>query len=114
MGHASFAIGNCNCFGFREGRGLTERQSYAGTAEGLGPASCQGAMGREDEAGTELCGHGRAHRMAAERFCPSWRPAARMKIPIRNYLAAVLPGIADVSIQRLAQLTPSAWAALQQ
>jgi hypothetical protein len=54
MGHASFAIGNCNCFGFREGRGLTERQSYAGTAEGLGPASCQGAMGREDEAGTEV------------------------------------------------------------
>jgi len=38
----------------------------------------------------------------------------RMKIPIRGYLAAVLPGIADVSIQRLAHLTPSAWAARQQ
>ena len=35
----------------------------------------------------------------------------RIKIPIRDYLAAVLPGIADVSIQRLAGLTPSAWAA---
>ena len=35
----------------------------------------------------------------------------RMKIPIRDYLAAVLPGIADVSIQRLADLTPAAWAA---
>jgi len=35
----------------------------------------------------------------------------RMKIPIRDYLAAVLPGLADVSIQRLAELTPSAWAA---
>ena len=37
----------------------------------------------------------------------------RMKIPIREYLAAVLPGIADVSIQRLADLTPAAWAAQQ-
>jgi transposase len=37
----------------------------------------------------------------------------RMKIPIRNYLAAVLPGIADVSIQRLPDLTPAAWAARQ-
>jgi len=35
----------------------------------------------------------------------------RLKIPIREYLAAVLPGLADISIQRLAGLTPSAWAA---
>ena len=38
----------------------------------------------------------------------------RVKIPIRDYLAAVLPGIADVSIQRLAHRTPAAWAARQQ
>jgi transposase len=38
----------------------------------------------------------------------------RMKIPIRGYLAAVLPGIADVSIKRLTDLTPAAWAARQQ
>jgi hypothetical protein len=38
----------------------------------------------------------------------------RLKIPIRDYLAAVLPGIADVSIQRLADLTPAAWAARKQ
>ena len=38
----------------------------------------------------------------------------RMKIPIRDYLAAILPAIADVSIQRLAGLTPAAWAARQQ
>lgn len=37
----------------------------------------------------------------------------RMKIPIRDYLAAILPGIADVSIQRLSALTPAAWAARQ-
>jgi len=35
----------------------------------------------------------------------------RLKIPIREYLAGVLPGLADLSIQRLAQLTPAAWAA---
>ena len=38
----------------------------------------------------------------------------RIKIPIRGYLAAVLPGIADASIHRLADLTPAAWAARQQ
>ena len=38
----------------------------------------------------------------------------QLKIPIRGYLAGVLSGIADVSIQRLADLTPSAWAAWQQ
>jgi transposase len=35
----------------------------------------------------------------------------RMKIPVREYLAAVLPGLNDVSIQRLAELTPKGWAA---
>jgi transposase len=35
----------------------------------------------------------------------------RLKIPAREYLAAVLPGLADISIQRLAELTPTAWAA---
>jgi transposase len=35
----------------------------------------------------------------------------RMQIPARDYLAAVLPGLADISIQRLAELTPTAWAA---
>ena len=30
---------------------------------------------------------------------------------IREYLAALLPGLADVRIQKLADLTPAAWAA---
>jgi transposase len=34
----------------------------------------------------------------------------RIKLPIRNYLAAVLPGLANRSVQRLDHLTPSAWA----
>jgi hypothetical protein len=34
----------------------------------------------------------------------------RIHIPVRDYLAAVLPGLANKSIHRLAQLTPTAWA----
>jgi transposase len=33
----------------------------------------------------------------------------RLKLPVRDYLAAVLPGLADRSIQRLPELTPAAW-----
>jgi transposase len=33
----------------------------------------------------------------------------RLKIPLREYLAAVLPGLANTSIQRLPGLTPTAW-----
>jgi hypothetical protein len=35
----------------------------------------------------------------------------RMKIPIREYLADVLPGLADRHVPRLAELTPTAWTA---
>jgi hypothetical protein len=34
----------------------------------------------------------------------------RLGIPVREYLAAILPGLADIYIQKLANLTPSAWA----
>jgi transposase len=34
----------------------------------------------------------------------------RLKFPVRDYLAAVLPGLADCPIQRLPELTPAAWA----
>ena len=34
-----------------------------------------------------------------------------LDIPAREYLAAVLPGMADIKIQKLADLTPAAWAA---
>ena len=34
----------------------------------------------------------------------------RMKIPARDYLGDILPGLANTSIQRLAKLTPTAWA----
>ena len=35
----------------------------------------------------------------------------RMKLSARDYLETILPGLGDVSIQRVAELTPSAWAA---
>jgi transposase len=35
----------------------------------------------------------------------------RLKIPVRDYLADILPGLANTSIQRVAQLTPAAWLA---
>ena len=35
----------------------------------------------------------------------------RLKIPVRKYLADILPGLADTPIQRVAALTPTAWAA---
>lgn len=35
----------------------------------------------------------------------------RISVSVREYLAAILPGLADVRIQKLAELTPAAWAA---
>jgi transposase len=35
----------------------------------------------------------------------------RLRISVRGYLAAVLPGLADLPVQRLLHLTPSAWLA---
>jgi hypothetical protein len=35
----------------------------------------------------------------------------RLNIPIRDYLADILPGVADTPLQCIAELTPAAWAA---
>lgn len=35
----------------------------------------------------------------------------RLKIPIRNYLADILPGLANASAHHIAEITPVAWAA---
>jgi transposase len=35
----------------------------------------------------------------------------RLKISARDYLSAVLPGLANVRVQRLPALTPTTWAA---
>ena len=35
----------------------------------------------------------------------------RLKLPVREYLASILPGLANLSIQRVGEYTPAAWAA---
>jgi hypothetical protein len=35
----------------------------------------------------------------------------RLNIPVRKYLGSVLPGLASFPINRIAELTPTAWAA---
>jgi hypothetical protein len=35
----------------------------------------------------------------------------RLKIPVRDYLADVLPGLANAPLQSIADITPAAWAA---
>jgi transposase len=35
----------------------------------------------------------------------------RLKLPVRDYLAAVLPGLADIPIRCLPDLTPAVWVA---
>jgi hypothetical protein len=34
-----------------------------------------------------------------------------LQIPIRDYLTAILPGLADLPVSRVAELTLTAWAA---
>jgi hypothetical protein len=35
----------------------------------------------------------------------------RLKLPVRNYLASILPGLADLPIRCLPDLTPAVWVA---
>jgi transposase len=35
----------------------------------------------------------------------------RLEIPVRDYLRSVLPGLADLPMNRIPELTPAAWAA---
>ena len=35
----------------------------------------------------------------------------RLKLPVREYLASILPGLAKLPVQRVGQYTPAAWAA---
>ncbi len=44
---------------------------------------------------------------------PSWKPANGSNIPVRDYLAQVLPRLANLPATKLDQLTPSAWQAAQ-
>ena len=35
----------------------------------------------------------------------------RLNIPVRHYLGSILPGLANFPVNRIAELTPTAWAA---
>jgi hypothetical protein len=37
--------------------------------------------------------------------------SCRLRIPVRDYLNEILPGLANRSIQQVADLTPAAWIA---
>ena len=38
-------------------------------------------------------------------------PPVVLEIPVREYLGSVLPGLADLTMHRVPELTPAAWAA---
>ena len=35
----------------------------------------------------------------------------RLKLPVREYLSSILPGLGNLPVQRVRQFTPAAWAA---
>jgi transposase len=35
----------------------------------------------------------------------------RLEVPVRGYFSTILPGLADLSIRRISELTPAAWLA---
>ncbi len=56
------------------------------------------------------------YRQPAGQTAYRCHPVRHRKLPpaprsVRDYLAAILPGLADMLIQRVAGLTPAAWAA---
>jgi len=65
------------------------------------------AVGRKNwiHAGSEQAGPKVAAILSVIESC------RRIKLPVREYLGSVLPGLANVPIQRVGELTPAAWAA---
>jgi hypothetical protein len=45
------------------------------------------------------------------RFLSIVETCRRHKIPLRDYLGSVLPGLANLPVNRVAELTPGAWLA---
>jgi hypothetical protein len=65
------------------------------------------ALGRGNwiHIGSEMAGPRVAAIISAIESC------RRLKIPVRDYLADILPGLANARLQSIADLTPAAWAA---
>jgi hypothetical protein len=94
-------------------------------------AEDRGTKATDARRGSAVSGGVCERRYAAERVLPqSWfelqhagspseeaailsvvESCRRLKIPVRRYLAATLPGLADLQIQHLPELTPAAWVA---
>jgi transposase len=54
-----------------------------------------------------LAGNERAR--AWQQFISVVESCRRLKIPIRDYLCSILPGLANFPVNRIAQLTPASW-----
>jgi hypothetical protein len=63
---------------------------------------CAGCEGRHSSAGPKV-----AAILSVIESC------RRMKLPVREYFGSVLPGLGNLPIHRVNQLTPAAWAASQ-
>ncbi len=65
------------------------------------------ALGRKNwlHIGSPQAGHKIAAILSVVESC------RRLQLRVRDYLAAILPGLADLPIQRLPNLTPAAWVA---
>ena len=68
---------------------------------------CPVALGRKNwiHIGSARAGHKVAAILSVVESC------RRLKLRVRDYLTSVLPGLADLPIQRLPHLTPAAWVA---
>jgi len=47
----------------------------------------------------------------AQKLALLFLESRRRSLPVRDYVGSVLPGLANLPINRVAELTPSAWAA---
>ena len=71
-----------------------------------GHNECFIALGRSN--GTHIGSPQAGPRVAA--ILSVIETCCRLRTPVREYLGQVLSGLADTPIQRVAQLTPAAWA----
>ena len=69
------------------------------------------APGRAWAARTGCTWAARSPARRSRRFSRWWNPAAGLACPVKDYLLAVLPGMARRNVSDLAHLTPARWAA---
>src|SRR5581483_8618010 len=89
-------------FGHRAGANDSEYQLAR-----YGQNGCVMALGRKNwiHVGSENAGPKVAAILSVLESC------RRLQLPVREYLASVLPGLAKLLVQRVGQYTPATWAA---